>query len=95
MTCLDPEQAPAATNSERRKKLADLKVHPRETAANRAALARAARCYEHFLAEKREEIQRVTSTFEAVLDRRDLVAADHARVQLLAALDRLEGQSFL
>jgi hypothetical protein len=37
----------------------------------------------------------LTSTFEAVLDRQDPVAADHARVQFLAALDRLEGQSFL
>jgi molecular chaperone HscC len=89
------QSAPDTDLEERRKKLADLKVHPRETAANRAALARAARCYEHFLAEKRQEVQRLTSTFEAVLDRQDPVAADHARAQFLAALDRLEGQSFL
>jgi molecular chaperone HscC len=96
LVVFDRDQSASDTDvEERRKNLADLKVHPRETAANRAALARAARCYEHFLAEKREEIRRVTSTFEAVLDRQDPVAADHARVQLLAALDRLEGQSFL
>jgi molecular chaperone HscC len=96
LVVFDRDQSACDTDvEERRKGLADLKVHPRETAANRAALARSARCYEHFLGEKREEIQRLTSTFEAVLDRQDPVAADHARVQLLAALDRLEGQSYL
>ncbi len=56
---------------------------------------RAARCFEHFLGEKREEVRRQISTFEAALDTQDSVAADHARAHLLSALDALEGQSFL
>jgi molecular chaperone HscC len=79
----------------RRKELAALKVHPRDRDANRAALARAARCYEHFLGDKREEVRRQISTFEAALDTQDIVTADHARAHLLTALDTLEGQSFL
>jgi len=79
----------------RRKELAALKVHPRDRDANRAALARAARCFEHFLGEKREEVRRQISTFEAALDTQDIVTADHARAHLLTALDTLEGQSFL
>ena len=35
------------------------------------------------------------TTFEAALDTQDSVTADHARAHLLAALDTLEGQSFL
>jgi len=80
---------------ERRQALAQLKVHPREHDRNRAALARATRCYEHFLGERREAVQRLISNFESVLDSQDPVAADHARAQLLAALDRLDGETFL
>ncbi|HEV2228778.1 MAG TPA: molecular chaperone HscC [Steroidobacteraceae bacterium] len=79
----------------RRRDLAALKVHPREKDPNRAALARAARCFEHFLGEEREEVRRQLSTFEAALDTQDPVTADHARARLLKALDALEGKSFL
>lgn len=79
----------------RRRDLAALKVHPREKDPNRAALARAARCFEHFLGEEREEVRRQISTFEAALDTQDPVTADHARAHLLKTLDALEGKSFL
>jgi molecular chaperone HscC len=84
-----------ASVKERRRMLAELKVHPRENDRNRAALARATRCYEHLLGDKREAVQRLISNFETVLDAQDPLAADHARGQLLAALDRLDGGTFL
>ena len=61
----------------RRAALAQLKVHPRDEARNRAAMARA------------------VGQFESVLDRQDPRAVVLARGELLAALDQLEGESFL
>jgi molecular chaperone HscC len=86
---------PGTSVEERRKELAQLKIHPRERDANRAALARANRCYEHFLGDMREEVRRLIANYEAVLDAQDPSAADRARVRLLAALDVIEGKSFL
>ena len=74
---------------------AALKVPPRETEANRAALARASRCYEQFLGERREAIAHMLHQFEAVLDTQDPAAIESAREMLLKALDDLEGQSYL
>jgi molecular chaperone HscC len=87
--------APRMDLERRRQDLAALKVHPRDKDPNRAALARAARCFEHFLGDEREEVRRQMSTFEAALDTQDPVTADHARGHLLTALDALEGKSFL
>ena len=96
LTVFDRDQEVSdADMRERREKLAALKVHPREADANRAALARATRCYEHFLGDQREEIGRMMSTFEVALDTQDPSTADRARVQFLSALDQLEGKSFL
>lgn len=80
---------------QRRSELAALKIHPRNLDVNRAALARAARCFELFLGEKRVQAGRLISAFEAVLDTQDPVAANHARVEFLAALDALDGGRFL
>ncbi len=79
----------------RRAALATLKIHPRDADPNRAALARAKRCYESFVGDRRERIGNAMAAFEAVLDLQDPRAAEPARKELLAALDALEGESFL
>lgn len=87
---LSPEELVA-----RREALARLKVHPRDEDANRAALTRAARCYEQFLGDKREHIGRLIAQFEAVLERQDPRSAELAREQLLKVLDVMDGERFL
>ena len=57
-----------------RKALEALKVHPRESDANRAALARAKRCYESLLGNERDFIGHLMSQFETMLDRQDPLA---------------------
>jgi molecular chaperone HscC len=79
----------------RRAALAKIKVHPRDTDAIRATLARAGRCYENALGEAREQIGRLVSSFEDVLERQDPRACEAARAELSAILDSIEGQSFL
>jgi molecular chaperone HscC len=81
--------------AQQRARLALLKQHPRENEANRAALARANRCYEDYLGDKRDYVAGLMSRFEAVLETQDPVAADHARAELTSALDALEGESYL
>jgi molecular chaperone HscC len=85
----------AAEIEARRVALAALKVPPRETDANRAALARAARCYEHFLGERRQIVARLLQQFESVLDTQESRGIEQARTNLLKALDELEGESYL
>lgn len=80
---------------ERRQRLAVLKTPPREQESNRAALARAARCYEVSLRERRVQVAEWLSQFEAVLDSQDPQAIESARNRLQAALDELEGESYL
>jgi molecular chaperone HscC len=89
------ESMSEAEIAERRKALAALKVAPRDTEANRAALARASRCYEQFLNTTRDYVGQLIDTFEAALDSQDPRTIDHARTQLLEALDKVEGESFL
>jgi molecular chaperone HscC len=79
----------------RRAALAKLKVHPRDTEANRAALARAGRCYENTLGEERDAIGRLISDFEQVLAQQDPRACEAARAELSRILDRIEGREFL
>ena len=79
----------------RRAALAALKVHPREGAANRAALARGERCYESFTGPARDQIGEWLVQFEAVLEAQDPRAIDEARKQFEAALDSIEGERFL
>jgi molecular chaperone HscC len=80
---------------ERRRALAAIKVPPRETETNRAALARLARCYEHFLGERREAIAELLRQFEAVMDTQEPRAIEQARNDLLEVLDDLEGTTYL
>ena len=83
------------TLQRRRAELANLKVHPRDTAENRAALARAARCYEQFLGDKRELIGRILVEFEAILEQQNPRPIEHARALLHERLDQIEGERFL
>ncbi len=89
------EDGPSGDDLQRqRAALAKLKLHPRETETNRAALARANRCFEEVLGAKRDFVAQLTGQFEAVLDGQDPRAIEVARAALLEALDRLEGQTF-
>ncbi|MFT4076030.1 MAG: molecular chaperone HscC [Asticcacaulis sp.] len=90
------EDGPSGTDLEKqRKALEALKVHPRDNDANRAALARAARCYENFLGDKREQVSGLMRYFEGALESQDNRIIDRARDQLLSALDALEGETWL
>ena len=96
LVIFDPEDAISATElEERRAALATLKVHPRDQDANRAALARAARCFEELLGEERSAVGRWISQFEAVLERQQAREIEMARSALLEALDTVDGKSFL
>jgi len=73
------------------KRLASLKIHPREKDENRLLLARAGRLYEEFLGEMRTIIDRQTILFEAVLDKQDLFLIEEAAKEFSAFLDEIEG----
>lgn len=93
---LDEDNAPSdAEVAERRKALAALKVHPRDEAANAALLARAARCYESFIGDRRTMIGEWVGTFESALDAQEPHAIAKVRDELTAALDAMEGERFL
>ena len=91
----DEEAAKAVDFEKRRAELAALKHHPREDDANKAALARAQRCFENFLGDKRQYVGRATAEFETVLDGQDPREAERAREALIATLDALEGETWL
>ncbi|MDE1147703.1 MAG: molecular chaperone HscC [Azospirillaceae bacterium] len=95
LVIMDEEAAKPADLETRRQALAALKVHPRDAEANRAALARAARCYEDFLGDRRDYVARLMSEFESVLLRQDPRTVEAARQTLTEALDQLEGETFL
>lgn len=79
----------------RRIELAKLKIHPRDSDAIRATMARAGRCYENAIGYQREEIGRAITQFEMVLDGQDPRACEAARLEFSAYLDRVEGEAFL
>lgn len=81
--------------AEQRAALAKLKIHPREESVNAALLARATRCYESFIGDRREMIGSWIGAFESVLDQQDPRAITHAVKDLTAALDQLEGERYL
>lgn len=85
----------AASFDKRRAALAKLKFHPRDTESNRAALARAARCYEQSLGERREAVGSLIAAFETVLARQHERDIDQARAHLHQQLDQLEGPRLL
>lgn len=91
----DQEGHDARDLNRRREALAALKVHPRAQTANAAALARAERCYQGQLGDRRRQVGEWITAFRAVLDRQEPHAIDETRAQLEAALDEVEGERFL
>ncbi|MBA16046.1 MAG: molecular chaperone HscC [Sphingomonas sp.] len=81
--------------AERRAALAELKVYPRDEAVNAAVIARAQRCYESFIGDRRELVSRWLLQFEAALDTQDPRTIAEVREQLTTALDSIEGERFL
>jgi molecular chaperone HscC len=80
---------------QRQAALAALKIHPRESEANRAALARANRCWEAARADTRTWLEEQIRRFEAALATQDPRIADRARDEFQNALDSFEGSTFL
>lgn len=88
------EDGPTGMDLEKqRKALEALKVHPRENDANRAVLARAGRCYENFLGDKRQFVSQLIGQFEQILDTQDPRRIERARTDVMQALDQLEGET--
>ena len=96
LVIVDDDNASAMDDlDERRNALEALKVHPRENAANAATLARAERCFENQLAERRTFVGQAISRFQNVLEAQDPRAIEAARKELEQLLDQLEGERFL
>ncbi|WP_260599023.1 Hsp70 family protein [Sphingomonas endolithica] len=87
-----PDQADVAA---RRAVLAAIKRHPRDDSHNQAILARAARCYEGFIGDRRDMVGTWIAQFEAALATQDPRIIDPARAQFDAALNELEGDRYL
>ncbi len=79
----------------RRDALAGLKLHPREESENMAVLARAARCYEGFIGDRRDAVGHWIGVFENALATQDPRTIKEARTRLVEALDEIEGERFL
>jgi len=95
LVIVDEDDQGGADLERRRAALAALKVHPRDLDANRAALARAERCYETFLGDRRASVGDLIATFETALEAQDPRHAEQARKSLIEALDALEGATWL
>jgi molecular chaperone HscC len=79
--------------AERLQQLAALKTHPRESAENVAALARADRIFQEHIA-ARPTIQEYSGRFSAVLEGQDPREIARMRKELLAVLDQVEGSTW-
>ena len=95
LTINDGNVADPAALEKARAALAGLKVHPRDEAENKAAIARGEKCFENFLGEQRYWVDEVMSRFMAALETQDPRVIETARKELHAALDQLEGETFL
>lgn len=95
MVITDDEAMTPAEIKRRCDALAALKQHPRDSDANRHAMARAERCYETFLGDRREHISHCIREFERALDSQDPRAVEHVRKALLDTLDAIEGETWL
>ncbi len=95
LVIVDREGMSEAELEVRRKELAKLKVHPRDTDAVLATLARAGRCYENRIGQERDYVGQLISQFEEVLTRQDPRLCEAARVELSQLLDQLDGETFL
>jgi molecular chaperone HscC len=91
----DEERADAKAFARRRDELAKLKLHPREEASNAALLARAKRCYEDHIGEKRAFVGELLSRLDTELNSQDPRRVAAVREEVTQALDALEGERFL
>jgi len=92
----DPEDQVSPAEIERRRAaLALLKQHPRDSEANRAAMARAERLWEDALGDERDYIGRLIQQFQGALATQDVRTADTARDEMMAALDQIDGPRWL
>lgn len=80
--------------AERLKALADLKIHPRDKAENRATLTRAERIYEELLGDARDWMAELILRFEAVIERQDPAEIDESRKRFKDIMDEIEGDPF-
>jgi molecular chaperone HscC len=88
---IDEEDRQALDDLDRRRAaLAALKVHPRDTAANQALLARAERAYEDHLGPWRQQIGQWILAFVNALDSQEPRAIGEAAERLAANLDTLD-----
>jgi molecular chaperone HscC len=95
LVIVEEDSISAEELEKRRAALAALKHHPREDDANRAAMARALRCYEDQLGDVRNYVTGLIISFENALDTQDPRVSEAARAELLKALDALEGETWL
>lgn len=95
LTINDGMAGDAAALEKARNALAGLKVHPRDEAENKAAIARGEKCFENFLGEQRFWVGEVIGSFNAALETQDPRTIEAARKELHLALDQLEGETFL
>ncbi len=91
------EETPGALSekeiTERLKKLAKLKIHPRDQTENRTLIAKADRLYEHSLGSIRDLIQVRAAEFSDVLSRQDALDISKARAEFSRFLDSIERDS--
>ena len=75
--------------------LAELKIHPRDQAENRALMARADRLYEQSLGDVRSFLSSQIALFQSLLEEQNNDAIRHARAELAKILDSIESESYL
>lgn len=95
VTIIDDDTVSPEDLERRRETLQALKQHPREADTNRHVLARAARCYEAALGERREQIGQSILSFEGLLERQDPRNIEPGRSALHTILDQFEGETWL
>lgn len=95
LVIMDESENGGGDLEQRRDALAKLKIHPRESEANRAALARADRCWQDALGDTRAMVDLWIAEFQDALASQNPRTADRAREVLLARLDQFEGATFL
>jgi molecular chaperone HscC len=76
------------------KRLAHLKIHPREESRNRFLLEKGERLYEEALAELRREIDRALQRFETILDRQDPIEIEKAAREMEEFLNGVESNLY-
>ena len=95
LVILDDDAPDPGQLAERRKTLAALKTHPRDDAANVAVLARAGRCFENLLGDRRLYVGQLISSLEQAIDGQDPRTIVSVRADVVRALDEIDGEQFL